>query len=444
MVISHIGRKTGLILGILLLSAAVSTAEPAKIRSLPMPARLVLAKVGPMLQKKQYGRAIETLRAFQARGGPAPNPGLPDPKGYHHPEIDFTLGSCHQLRGDNRQAAAAYRRAVARDPSHSRAWLNLAKAAYDLNAYAEAGRAFVQGYASAGGKTPEHLYYGAAAHLMADDPVRAVDLFGRLSREHPRAVKPEWKEHYVHALLAAGRPRLAIPVIRDLARLYTGEKKIQWQETLLYQYLEFNMTAEGLALARDLTRQAPAEPRWWKAMAHIQLDAGRAEDALVSLTIYSFLTPLSPKERRLMADLSLQVGVPDKAVPLYEAALKDEPSRDLLRNLIHGYRLLGRPEEALARLDAFHPDPGDAELLMLKGDLLYALARYQEAAEVFRRAARKGGKTKGRAWLMAGYAAWRGDDLSASREAFIEAARHGRQKKAADEALRSIRRMSEG
>jgi hypothetical protein len=68
---------------------------------MPPAVRAVLAKVGPLINQKAYDRAIETLIAFQSRGGPVPAPGEPHPKGIHHPEIYFTLGTCHLLENDN-------------------------------------------------------------------------------------------------------------------------------------------------------------------------------------------------------------------------------------------------------------------------------------------------------------------------------------------------------
>lgn len=436
--------RLGLILLLCLLPGAVRGEGPVGRTRLPLPARLVLAKVDPMVRNSRCDEAIQTLQAFQDQGGPAPAPNDPDPKGYHHPEIYVALGRCHLLQESPAPAAEAFRRALARDPSHIRAWLSLAKAAFEMNAYGEAAQAFARGYAFSGKKAPEHLYYAAAAYLRADDPVRAVEAFEQLMADHSKAVLPEWKEHYVHALLAADRPRQALPVIQELARRYTGDRKTRWQETLLYFYLEFGMTAEGMNLARVLTRENPAEPKWWKARAHLQLNADRIEAALVSFTIYSYLTPLTREERRLMADLSLQVGIPAQAVPLYETDFREKPNRDLLRHLVHGYRQLGEPEKALARLEGFDGTAGDPALLMLKGELLYSLNRYDAAAEVFRRAAAMDHSRKGRAWLMAGYSAWQQNDLPAGREAFLQAARHAPEKKAAAEALRQLEQMAGG
>jgi hypothetical protein len=79
-------------------------------------------------------------------------------------------------------------------------------------------------------------------------------------------------------------------------------------------------------------------------------------------------------------------------------------------------------------------------MLMTRAELLYGLKRFASAAAAYREAALKGGPRAGRAWLMAGYAAWQVNDIGASKAAFGKAAAYGRQKKAATEALRRLSR----
>lgn len=427
-----------------LLIPAVPVGHPALAQpdDLPLPVQVVLTKAYPLMQKKEYGRAIEVLQKFQARGGPDTGGGKPDPKGYHHPEIYFALGNCHLLQEQYKPAETAFRQAVSRDETHTNAWLNLAKTCYEQGRYADAGRCFGRGYATAGEKKAEYLYFSAAAYLMANDHKRSITLFEQLQAAHPDDFKPEWKEHFVHALLAGGQARRALPYIRELANTYTGGKQIQWQEILLYQYMQLEMRKEALNLALSLTRQAPTIEKWWKALAHIHLQEDRLEEALGALTIYSFLTPLSPEEQKLLADLNLQLGIPVKAAPLYEARLAAETDTDktLLTRLVQAYRQLGRPEAALKQLDAVELGTGYTDLMLLKGELLYTLKQYEKAADIFRQAAQNKDSHAGRAWLMAGYAAWQTHDVSASKTAFMQAAKHKKEKKAATAALKQLAR----
>jgi tetratricopeptide (TPR) repeat protein len=433
------GCLISIILMILLPPQAVSAEGQPNAQDLPLSVCMVLAKITPMLRNNEYSRAIETLLTFQAQGVSAAEPGRSDSKGHHHPEIYFALGNCHLLQGHYEPAAAAYRQALTRDASHSSAWLNLAKACYEMKQYTEAGHSFARGYKTAKEKIPEHLYYSAAAYMMADKPVCAIECFEQLLASHPTYFKPEWKEHLVHALLAVDQPRRALPYIRELADTYSGDKQIQWQEILLYQYLQLAMAREALNLALTLTRQAPTVAKWWKALTHIQLNAGQYEEALTSLIVHSYLAPLSLEEKKLLADLNLQLGIPINAAPVYETCLKEKPDEQLLQRLVLAYRQLGRPETALECIDAFGVNPNDTDLMLLKGELLYSLKEFEKAAAAYRRAAQNGGRQIGRAWLMAGYAAWQMNDISASRDAFAKAVDCKEEKKAATEALRQLK-----
>jgi tetratricopeptide (TPR) repeat protein len=376
--------------------------------------------------------------AFQARGGPEPAPGVPDPKGYHHAEVYFALGNCYLLQENYQQAALSFEHAVSKDATHTYAWLNQAKAHYELGQYAEAAISFGHAYAADEIKNPEYLYYSAAAYLMAGDHLQSIDRFEELLATHPEAIRLEWKEHLVHAYLATDQPRRALPFIRELARRHSGDKQIQWQEILLYQYLHLNMPSEALSLAKALSRQAPTVATWWKALTHIHLDAGNNDKALAAFTIYAYLAPLSLSEKKLLADLNLQAGIPVKAAPVYEACLGEKKDKNLLLRLVTAYRQLDRCETALKRMDAFGHEPHDAQWFMTKGELLFALKKFDQAAVAFRQAAQADEPRAGRAWLMAGYAAWQMDDISASTTDFKRAAAHKGQKKIALAALRQL------
>ena len=102
-------------------------------------------------------------------------------------------------------------------------------------------------------------------------------------------------------------------------------------------------------------------------------------------------------------------------------------------------RATDRVEQALELLGRFGAAAEDPELLMLQGDLLYALKRFKEAKGVYRRAAGTDSRQAGQAWLLAGYAAWRTNDFNASRRAFQNAAKYRKQRKAALLALAQLK-----
>jgi tetratricopeptide (TPR) repeat protein len=158
----------------------------------------------------------------------------------------------------------------------------------------------------------------------------------------------------------------------------------------------------------------------------------------VAMTIYSFLSPLSMDEKKLLADLNLEMNIPVKAAPLYEACLQEKPDKQMLQQLAIAYRQLGMLETALAVIDTVDPDSDDADILLLKGELYYSMNKFKQAVEAYKKAAQNKGFHVGRAWLMAGYAAWQLNDISASKDAFTEATKDRQQRKAANTALRQL------
>lgn len=404
-------------------SLGVVIVVPLQAADLPAPVRLVLAKIGPLINGKEYAKAAAALEEALTR------------EETRHAELYAALGNCRLLKGDNIAAIKAYSQAVVLDQGHGQAWLNLAKAHYDSKQYREAGRCFAKGYELESDKKAETLYYSGAAYLMGGAHQEAINSFERLFAAHAKSVKSEWREHYIHALLGGNQHKRALPLIRDLAVTSQSDKKAQWQELLLHQYVQLNMHNEAQAYARELVDQQPGEAKWWKAMVHLQLAANRLEDALAAMTVYSYLAPLSREESRLLADLFLQAGIPAKAVTLYTRQLENQADPQVLQRLAIAYHQMDKGEQALEVLARYKNLGSDARLLMLKGEICYNLKRYAEAAASYRQAAGISGSHQGQAWLMSGYAAMQKQDLVASEQALAQAAKYDKERRAATLAL---------
>ena len=410
-------------------------------KAVPMAARMVLAKASGLLNQKEYQKALEILTAFQGRCPAETTVSKSDRKGYHHPEVYFAIGTCYLLKDAHKEAVHMYEKALEKDSGHISAWLNLGKATYEIGEYSRAAQCFLKAYEHTATKNPEHLYNAATAYLMARDYQQSIHVFDTLLTRHPADVRNAWRETYVHALVSTGLSRRALPHIRVLAEAYEGEKKVQWQEILLDQYIQLDMREEAFRYALSLTRGAPTRAKWWKALTHVHLQAGRYVPALTALTIYGFLSPLSDSETKLLADLNLQVGIPVKAAAIYETALAIRLDETLLYNLMLAFRETGQPEKALQVFDRLALDCKKTDLLMLRAELLYELERFPEAGKAFVKLAEaKTGKSdqKGRAWLMAGYAAIQANDMEAGHQALNKATEFKPHRKAALLAMRQL------
>ena len=403
-----------------------------------MAARMVLTKAGKLMDRQAFDQAVDVLTEFQARR-PAPTPDGKDPKGYHHPMVYLYLGNCHLMQGNTVLAEAALTQAVARDPDMTAAWQNLAKTHYEQAHYEQSARCFLTAYERSDHSNADDLCFSALSDSLAGRHAAAIRAFERLFDNHPNQITLTWKAYFAQALLAADKPRRALPLLRDLASQSPDETRAKWQEILLYQYIQLDMHAEALAYATHLSRSQCTTAKWWKALAHVQLSGGCPQKALVALTIYSFLAPLSAEEKRLLADLNLQLDLPRQAIDKYLEILNGHIDESALRNLIIACQRLEQYSEALTYLDRFSTDSQSTDLLMLKADLLYALKRFGDAEFVYQRVAEHKGLQAAQAWLMGGYAAWQQNDREAARHAFQAAAKDPYHRRAALLALRQLR-----
>jgi len=405
-------------------------ASAAERQPLPLSVRRVLYQAQSLIEKNDLEKARIKLETFRSK------------KQRSHYLIEFTLGDIAMRAAAYPRASAAYHRALKLNPDFAPAWMNLGKAAYEMADYLHAADYFQRAYRTAAAPHPERLYYSAMAYLMAARPHRGLEMFQALLTQYPAAVKLEWKPVLVQLYLALDRPLDALPVIEELAAQSALPQKAQWQETLIGQYLQLGKVDQALAYTRRLTRTAPLVPRWWKALAHLLLERRDYEAALEALVIYTKLTAPGPAEKRLLADLNLQVGIPSVAADYYRDLFSKNPDKEILTRLVYTLRLMDRPDEALRYLDAYLSDQAAPDLFLIKGELLYDMKNYAAAAEAFRRCA-QAPSLAGRAWLKAGYASWQAHNMAAAIAEFTRASRYPDQKKSALAALAELKTQSE-
>lgn len=370
-------------------------------QKLPVSVKMLLREVKELMNQKDYQSAIAKIIAFHSRESASGNPLSINPfkaAPCRHPMVCFALGNCYLLESDYQNAKTAYLKALENAPDFIDTNLNLAKVYSETKKFQEASDCFLKAYNGSDPKNPDYIYYSAVACLMGDKHEQAIAKFEKLFQAHPESIVLEWQENYANALMVTGRMEQAIPVIRHLVAQTSGDERIRWQETLLHIYLQ-NNTEQALSYATKLSQANCIVARWWKALVHIHLTLGQYNLALADLMIYGYLKPLSTKEKTLMADLCLQLEIPDKAARVYEMLLNEEPDeqaykkpnkqsgkqsdkqadKQMLQRLVSAYLQLDTPEKALALIDRLRPEDVDPELLMLKGDLMYAVKRFNNA-----------------------------------------------------------------
>lgn len=412
-------------------------------QKMPVSVQRLLIKIRIAMDKNDYAAAVRLIQADQANA----KSNTP----CSHPIVCLALGNCFLMQKDMAHAESAYLTALSLDKNYLDAQVNLAKVYTDTDRTTKAAEAFLGAYELSDPKNPKYLYYAAGMALTDGKPQTAIRRFESLFSAHPDLVTRQWRENYANALVTVRQWKKAAPVIRRLVAQSKEESWIKWQETLLQIYLNMNDTGKALDLATTLSRKIPSEARWWKALVHIRLARGEYAKAFDDLIVYSFITPLTLQEKKLFAEISLQLNIPARAARMYETLLADpageklSPSRNrqIIERLVCAYRQIDRGDKALVVLNRLDPQAGNPELLLLKGDVLYETKNYKAADKAFRAAARKNCSQKGRAWLMAGYAAWQYNDIVAGRSAFEQAAQYKCHRKDALAAIAQLNRNSQ-
>ena len=435
---------------------AMLVAEPEG-DPLPFAAGMCANKVAGLMEKKSYVKAIQQIESFQAIAKTV-DPDAARKKGYTHYYLDFLLGNCcmmmeKQDAGYVEKAALAYGRAVKKYDGFYQGWLNLGQCRYILKQMGKAARAFIRGYDTAPDKKGVSLYQAATCYYFNAEYQHALNAFNRLMKNHPSEVTLDRKEMLVNILFSLKKNCQALPYLKALAAKSKGDKKRIWQEVLLYQYMELGMDKQAVSYAGTLTRQEPEEPKWWRALAHLHLDKNRFEKGLESFMIYSFTTPLTPSETKLLADLYAGCNIPLEAARVYEnwlERIQKSPDglsgtgrkkiTDRILAIARAYQQGRDYQAALKWADRGLAQGGDARLLAFKADLLFREKQYKAAYIAYKNLAGRG-RSPGRSWLMAGYAALSSDNPEKAKQAFSRACKSPREKAAALAALEQIRTM---
>jgi tetratricopeptide (TPR) repeat protein len=330
--------------------------------NMPLAAGMAVNKAQSLMAEGKPDQALAVLTQYSEKQG----------KDVHF-YIDFLTGFCHTELGQTGAAAAAFQRTVEKQPDLSEAWLNLARCRYEQGDMAKAAQAFEKGYDTSEEKQAIHLFYAAACDFQAGRLDAALVVFERLMAAHPEAVTLEWKQTLVNILFALEKFRQALPWLEELAEKTTGDSRRQWQEMLLYQYLSLEMKKKALAYARYLTRTHPENPGWWKALAHVYLTDNRFEKALAAMLSYSYLTPLTREEIRLVGDLYLSCNIPLSAARQYETWLEKHRKTLSEKQLLERIKIIsrawlsaGNPDQALAWAEKGLAKKDDPELVNIR------------------------------------------------------------------------------
>ncbi len=384
---------------------------------------LLLHKVDNLVGKKDFKGAIKILNEYKIKHGDK-----------SHYLVFFFLGNCYAELGDLYYATENYKECIRNKPDFFSGWVNLARCYYRLKKYKKAAVSFLNAYKLSNPKDPELMFYHALSLFYAKKNKQAKRVLEYLVKKYGRKSDLRWKETLVHIYLSDNQFLMALPLVEELSEVLKEKERKRWQEIRLYLYMDLHMRKKAFDYLNSLLKEYPLEVKWWKGLAHFYLQENNFRSALVALIIKGFIQPLTPQEVRVVADLFMGLDVPDKAIDFYKSLITHSKPRDItiFKHIARCYLRMYRPEDALKWINLALSKHEDFNTLMLKGNVLYELGRFEEAARVFQLAAQKGQhKNNGQAWLMAGYAWLNADKLNNARRSFKKALKYAKYKNTA-------------
>lgn len=261
------------------------------------------------------------------------------------PAFEFILGNAYYAAGEHAKAETSYRSAVDRFPTFLRAWNNLGVLYYSTDRWEEAVKAFSRSVAL-GDREP--ATYGLLGYAL------------------------EKEGNYISAEVAYMQALSGDPTGTD------------WQEGLLRICLHGRQYVRAEAMARNLIKSRPREPRYWLVLANILLSDHRKLDAAAVLETCVGAGVAGPDEMMLLGDLYAEQGLHPEALAIYTKLLKPSPEtgEDRLLRFAQSLAAAGRTAEARAALAAL---PAQArpqvrtEKLLIQAQLSAAARNWADA-----------------------------------------------------------------
>lgn len=348
----------------------------------------VLQQVDQELSANQPLIAQQRLESFKQK--------YPDEQHYL---IDYHLGNLYSQSGQLESALSAYDAALVSCDHDSGLWQNRGKIAWDLKRYSLAADSLYRAYELDLNREPSLLFHTAIARMYANQKSKALDLLETLLSNSPVATEDAWLETYVNLCLEQKQVDRALIHLNNW-QAHLDDRKVFWR--LL-------------------------------AISHVQ--KREYEKGAANFKVLAAFGPLNKTDKKLLADLLLQINIPLEAAELYEELLTENPvDKHLHEQLITSYRLGLRPHKALDAIKRALTVYRSADLLQKQGEIFFDQGQYEQAYQVFEQLLQLDAD-KGIAYLYQGYCALRMEDLPLARKVLIKATGYEKEKKEASRLL---------
>lgn len=391
-VLSHL-----FLLGALLVPAGGS-AGPEKQATVSPSLYQKLQKTDQLIADKAYGKAEQLLTALlgEVKAG-----------SYEQATVLRSLSSVFALKGQYAQAAGYLNKAlllkVLPEPQAQQAILNLGQ-----------------------------------LHLAAGHYTKAIETLKPWLAQNPNP-DAETSAMIANAYTQLKQYRNALPYI-DKAIKASKKPSESWYQLQLALYYELNNYSAAARTLQKLIRSYRDKKEYWKQLASLYQHTKQYKQAAV-IKHLAYKKGLLDSETDILdlTNLYLYIGSPYKAATLLKKELdakriaSNSKHWELLANAWTQAREFDNATEALKTASALN-DKGSLYLQL--GQIYFEQEKWDLASNALRKALAKGGvKDAGNAYLMLGMSYFESKNIKKARQAFSEAGKYAKNRKAADQWL---------
>ncbi len=226
----------------------------------------------------------------------------------------------------------------------------------------------------------------ARLHEAVGDVDAAIGSYRTLIERHPARAR-QYYQAIVDAMLAYGDKAGAVRTLQRLRQEAGGNVTVL--TSVAEQLVRLEELEDGLACYEESLRVQPGRHEVRLAYAKALQEAGRLEDALVELRTASAQTAdrdTAAEALGRLHEVAGDLGVVDDLLDELETRVLQRPEETALAATVS--RLLIQEYEyarAMELIDAvLRSRPREAELLLVRAELLRRLARFDEALETYR------------------------------------------------------------
>ena len=318
-----------------LLSVCIGSAALAECRSSNNP------RVSHLLQKASYIQGTKGAQAAAEMLGSS----LQTDTTLTDYRLFVRLAELHRENTRNFKARAAYEAALELCGELAWLWQKYGALCWDMKEYRCAAEAFLNACERGGGTST--CYDGIVALSYAGQAGVAVQKLQSLIEQEEQA-PIHWVEAYAQIALQGKKVPSAIDALRI------------WEQRYQKHF------------------------GYWRARAYLHIENTEYLEAVACLRVANTIKPLALQERSTLAELLLQVDLPQQAAQQYVYLLRqDENQPQWHQQLIVSYVLATLPDKALAALEQGRDIIPQEFYLRQKGELHYQQENYAAAFDSF-------------------------------------------------------------